>query len=235
MLVSIVCVTNRPSYINNLIENFSCQEFTDIQYIVVLNSSDFLESDKKKLFDIGAEIIEVPENYSLGYCLNMACLRARGDIICKFDDDDIYGNGYISEVYNLFQGNPEIDLIGKDSAYIYFQLEGDLWLRSRKKIDEKVVLFGATLSFRRSLMMIVSFRPISKGEDSWFIKDCLSLGRKAMNSSNRNFCVIRRSPESHTWKVENKLFKKESLFFLPEIIGNYRNSTDVRIKINKVS
>ena len=40
---------------------------------------------------------ELPASLPLGTCLNMATAAARGDVIAKIDDDDLYGPRYLDE------------------------------------------------------------------------------------------------------------------------------------------
>ncbi|MEH7083470.1 glycosyltransferase, partial [Neobacillus drentensis] len=92
MITVIVC-TNRQAFLPKIIENFERQTLEEKELIIVVNST-FIKVD-----GIGYSFIQIPEEVSLGACLNQGTRLAKYDFVTKMDDDDYYGPDYLNEVY----------------------------------------------------------------------------------------------------------------------------------------
>jgi glycosyltransferase involved in cell wall biosynthesis len=205
--VTVVTCTRRTNSFNNVFENYMRQEQKLKELIIILHD-DSMDINKWK--EAANEIsnvrfFQMNENISLGACLNFAVQQATFDIIAKLDDDDYYGPKYLNDSIKAFD-EVEADVIGKSTSYVYFQKEQILAIRHSgnencyvKHID------GPSLIFKKSVISVVKFRDISRGEDKWFCKDCLDHEIK-MYSVNRFHHIYMRhaNTEDHTWTIENR-------------------------------
>jgi glycosyltransferase involved in cell wall biosynthesis len=202
--VSIIACTMRPSYMVNIFSNYEQQKWKNKELIVILNKDDMdlLEwRERAKQFQ-NVRVYKLPEEYTLGKCLNWAIAMAKGSIIAKFDDDDYYAPRYLKEsVYALMDGKAPI--IGKHTSYVYFEETKALMLyragRENKLLGK---VKGGTLLFRKSVWLKVKF-PEDRvgGSDSHWLKNCITTGFKVYSVSKDYYvCVRREDTESHTQK-----------------------------------
>ena len=61
-------------------------------------------------------VIKLPSNLGLGLALTEGLKHASGDIIVRFDTDDVNISGRINELVHAFNINKSIDIIG---SYVY--------------------------------------------------------------------------------------------------------------------
>ena len=223
MNVTIVCITHRASQIDFLLSNIIKQNVQPNDVHIVCHGFEIKGKHKLSNLNCLVHVYSLSKKCSLGYCLNYAIKRTKTDIVVKFDDDDIYGSGYIQEVVTSFK-EKNVDIVGKLGGYIYFLASKNLmiWNESEYNVQTSVVK-GATIAFRKKLTDKVNFRSVNKGEDSFFLKDSLKVGASIYASSTKNFCVVRYDKNhEHTWKVDENAFRKSGRY----ITGSYE-LTDV--------
>lgn len=205
--VTVITCTRRPDSLNNIFENYYRQKQKIKELIIILHDNSMDQnkwSEEGSKFD-NVRIFQMDESISLGKCLNFAAARAAFNIIAKFDDDDYYGPKYLTDSIKAFY-EVEADVIGKLTSYVYFQKEQILAIRHMgnencyvKRID------GPSLIFKKSVLLKVKFRDISRGEDNWFCKDCIKKGIKIYSVNHFHHIYMRHANnEDHTWNIENE-------------------------------
>lgn len=205
MSVSVIASTNRQDCINNIMENFLRQDYEDKELIIILNHNYPL--DKNILDQIESTsniyIYRMGSSYSLGECLNYGIDKAKYEFIAKFDDDDYYGERYLtSSIYNLKKFNS--DIVGKTSIYIFFAIENILAYRNMNRDFKQVNrVKGSTLVFRKKLFEKNRFKDINLGEDKEFCKDAIKNGFKIISTDKEQYVYVRKKSHEHTWKISN--------------------------------
>lgn len=111
------------------------------------------------------ELIIVDDNVSLGEKLNVACERAKGDILIRFDDDDWSAPNRISDQVKRLQDYP-VDVTGYNSIY-FWDIRDNTASRYR---GAKTYCLGTSLCFKRSYWESNKFQHINFGEDLYFQK-----------------------------------------------------------------
>ncbi|KGM46290.1 glycosyl transferase family 2, partial [Neobacillus niacini] len=98
-MISIITCTVREHLISNIIDNYTTQLFQDKELIIILNHDGLdINLVKSSIGSVkGVTIYQLPQNYTLGECLNYGIEKAKYDVIAKFDDDDYYGPEYLTE------------------------------------------------------------------------------------------------------------------------------------------
>ncbi|RST76319.1 glycosyltransferase family 2 protein [Siminovitchia acidinfaciens] len=140
--ISIVTSTIKPQFMDNIFENFDRQNWEDKELIIILNKDDMkIERWKMKAGEYkNVSIYQLPEEVTLGECLNYGTEKAKHGYVAKFDDDDYYGPEYISQAMEAFE-NTDAVLVGKRTTYTYFKKEKILTMDSgrffRKSIYQK--------------------------------------------------------------------------------------------------
>lgn len=207
LAVSVVACTNRPAYMETLLHNYGRQRYPAKELIVILNGEDQRpDAYARAAARYGSvRVFAMPASASLGRCLNVGARLARHPLVAKFDDDDYYGPGYLSESVRILRATGA-DIVGKRAHYMY--LTGSKLLlhryydRANRYVDQ---VQGATLLVRRQVLDRVSFRDLSRGECVKFCADARASGCKIYAGSPCDFIAMRR-PKSrdHTWVVSDK-------------------------------
>ena len=98
--VSVIVATCRPENVKSAISNFAKQSYEEKELLLLLNNAEFdvssIEVQAAGLANV--RIVEIEGRPSLGACLNRGVEEASGDYIAKMDDDDHYGERYLSDM-----------------------------------------------------------------------------------------------------------------------------------------
>lgn len=206
-MFSIITCTIREHLINNIIENYTNQLLKDKELIIILNNDKMdINLIKGK---IGAtqrvSIYQLPQDCTLGECLNYGIEKASYDYIAKFDDDDYYGPEYLVESMNALQ-KTNANIVGKEEFFVFLKSMNALLLRGRGLSNRYVNhVGGATLVFEKLITDKVKFPKLVLGEDTEFQKNCINYGYRIYSTSRYNFAAIReKNANEHTWKISDK-------------------------------
>ena len=203
-MVSLVCVTKRKDYLNNIINNFTCQSYRNLELIIVLHGVDVEDDYYELCRNKAIKIIFIDCKLSFGHALNIGFLSSSGEYVFKFDDDDIYADRYVEESVDVFNRSSFVSVLGKSNIYWLLSEDGDFFIRRSMKNQ----LAGATIAMRRSLLKKTCFESLNIGEDSTFLQYCKQLSINCYSTSSENFCAVRYEVGHHTWDVTPALLKK---------------------------
>lgn len=213
--ISIITCTNRPKFFDNILENYKRQLYPIKELIIVLNKNGMNLSDyrKKASKSPHVSVYKMPENVSLGACLNYAVKQTKYPYIAKFDDDDYYSRHYLSEQKKAMLRS-KADVVGKRAFHVYLSRKRLLVLFLVKKQNKFVKwVTGGTLLVKKRVFHTVRFPNASLNEDLVFGKRCSAKSFKVYSSSPYNYVMVRRKNKtSHTWKVsDNYLLSGSSI------------------------
>lgn len=210
--ISIVACTNKEGYMNNIFSNYQNQILQEKELIVILNSDshDVNEWRKKAENYEHVRVYQVPEETTLGSCLNFGIDKANFKFVAKWDDDDYYGPAYLYEALKTFD-NTNADILGKRTIFMYFPATRELRLRfpGREFKFVKRVL-GGTIIAKKTVMQDVPFLNISLSEDSNFLKDARAKGYRVRSTSKNNYVYFRWDSNKHTWMPTKRYLNKTS-------------------------
>lgn len=213
-MVSIICCTMREQFMENVFRNYENQLMAEKEMIIVLNN-DQLQLAKWKararLFQ-NISVYQLPEETTLGECLNTAIQKTRYPYIAKFDDDDYYAPQYLQHAFDTLQ-ETKADVVGKRTVYMYFEDEKLLAINSprREKMLVRQGLKGATLFFHKEICEHIQFPALNLGEDTVFLRQCVKNNLKLYSADKRNYVCIRTFRSGHhTWNVNNDALKRKS-------------------------
>ncbi|MBP9707704.1 MAG: glycosyltransferase [Oligoflexales bacterium] len=212
-LVSVICVSNRPSYIDCVLENFRSQIYPSLEFIFVMNSDDFIESEVNEKFEElkNIKILRKPPEATLGECLNEARAHVNGKFFAKFDDDDEYGSHYIMDTILAFNFSGA-DIVGKKAYYAYVKGMDCTVLRfPDQEYRYSHIVSGASLVVKTEHTKDIQFAKVPKGTDTNFLNSCRDRGLRIFASDRFNFLVNRSaSKDQHTWKIDDQEFISSS-------------------------
>ncbi|GAA0137514.1 hypothetical protein YSY43_43550 [Paenibacillus sp. YSY-4.3] len=212
--ISIVACTSKPTFLNNIIENYHRQIYEDKELIIVLHSNKLdIEALRAKITDPNIKVYQRnPNAISFGYCLNYGVALSNKEYVAKFDDDDYYGEEYLSDLMDAFSYS-DAKVVGKLSFHSY--LHGSNKFVTRKPGNEyKYTSFlpGATFLIKREVFEKNMFRDIPRDIDGRFCFDCHANKIKLYSVDSFNLLVNRLSDKGiHTWKASDQLIIRQSL------------------------
>ncbi|MCL5779314.1 glycosyltransferase, partial [Limibaculum sp. FT325] len=216
--VSVIAPVHRASDLGNLCGSVSRQSWNNMEVIIVANgellNSDLVNNLQDSL-EKDAKVVHSNEN-QIGKILNEAADMASGDIIMRFDSDDIYLENYVeSSVRSMEFLNA--DVIGRSSYFVYIE-ELNMIFRHRPQpyfIDWKVsgpFAAGCSLCFNKKVFDDVRFlETVSLGEDTAFCRNVFMRGWRCYDVDPFNFVVMRRQEKSrHTWHAGDAILIEEA-------------------------
>lgn len=214
-LVSVVLPTRRPAFVAGILGMMAAQEHRRMEVVLVLHGlgpGDLPPEAGEACRRLGVRPLPVPASRTLGDCMSAGIRAARGELIAKIDDDDIYGPGYLAEAVSAFmQGAGEV--IGKAEHYTFFAETGELVLRfpGWSRGGDQRYLAGGTLLFPRALGLDPGFEALPRHVDSVFLRAVTAAGARLYATSRRHFLRRRFGGRHHTWEPEEGLLRQAAV------------------------
>jgi glycosyltransferase involved in cell wall biosynthesis len=210
-LVSLICVSHRPGFLEHALTNLRRQTYPEIEVIFVLNGDGFDRAavEERLAGWPRARCLVGGAHLTLAEGLNMALDQATGDYVAKIDDDDHYGPNYIADAIMAAEIGGA-DIVGKRSHYCYLEALDTLVIRfPRSEFEAASLIQGATIVAARRVVERVRFTPVRQGTDTIFLKACKEEGFSMLAADRFNFVYARRlDPRDHTWALDLGAFLK---------------------------
>ncbi|SMX87623.1 Spore maturation protein CgeB [Brevibacterium casei CIP 102111] len=205
--VSAVVSTNRPDHLRQILETHSRQVHSDKELVLVTHGFEPPMDLRAQAGDLGIEnlqIVTAAADLTLGVCLNQGIAAASGDVVAKMDDDDVYGDHYLSDQLAALRYSAA-DLVGKQAHYLHMRGRDLVILRFPEREHRYTdLVMGPTLMARRSTLLDNPFAERTLGEDTELQKRLVGLGARIYSADRFNFVQV-RGAHGHTWTVEDSL------------------------------
>lgn len=222
--VACILVTRRPELLPACLAWFDREHYPSKELIVVVHGDHGHGQALDQYAGTGGNIrlLTMGAEHSLGECLNFAISQSDAPYWAKIDDDDLYGDHYLSDLMS-YRAIRDFDLIGKPPQFLYLESGDELrwdqawhdhsWLLHAADGPRAVQVAGGTLLGRRETWDEVRFsRRRRAGSDSEFILRCYEHGHDLMVADGFNFARFRSASQGfHTWKVEDEELRTRSL------------------------
>ena len=209
--VAIVCVSMRPHLLDAVVANIQRQRGVDIEVIFAANSPDFDMERVDEAFAAfdRAVVIRPPEHTPLGSALNQTMDLTDARFIAKFDDDDLYGPGFLADSLRI-HGYAGAGVVGKHTYFARLESTGATYLRfPSNEFRYSGTLAGGTLVLDRDRIGDQQFEDISLGEDRAFLAQCHRRGFSTFSGDRFNFTQMRTG--SNTWTIDDATFLNDSI------------------------
>ncbi|MHA3948217.1 glycosyltransferase family protein [Cellulomonas bogoriensis] len=203
--VSALVSTNRPHQLDHVLRTVGSQSGLDVELCILTHG--WRVPDRKlraKAAEMGVKSVvhlDAEADVTLGECLNRLVDAASGDVVAKMDDDDIYGDLYLSDQLDALAYSGS-DIVGKQAHYVYAESLNATVLRfgeREKRVTDFVV--GPTLLTSRLVAREVPFPCVGRGEDTGFLRQASDRGASIFSSDRYNYLQVRRRAQDHTWKI----------------------------------
>lgn len=207
--ISVIASTKRPEQLPHLLAQVGRQANVEIELLLGTHGFKVSENELSELLAASGlshddvEIVELPEKYSLGACLNDLVTRSSMPLVTKMDDDDTYLPHYLEDLANAlnFSG---ADLVGKQAVYVHLDSDELLLRNPNKEHIFTNFVIGPTLFGYRETFLNNPFEERTTGEDTAFLKKVIANGGKIYAADRFNF--IQERVGQHTWNLSAEHF-----------------------------
>jgi glycosyltransferase involved in cell wall biosynthesis len=165
LVSGIMPTANRRAFVPRAIDYFLRQDYQPKELIIVDDGSDpigdLLPADERIRY------VRLSTTMTVGAKRNLACERARGEVIAHWDDDDWHASHRLRyQVEALLRSGA--DVCGLTTLLFYDVRTGRAW-RYVYPVGQRFWLSGSTLCYRRAFWARHRFANINVGEDAQFI------------------------------------------------------------------
>lgn len=226
--IGLIIPTHRPQNIDLIYANISRQSVQPAEVIIAVHGdmSHFHKLSEKFLKSDHVKHIHITKDKSVGFVLNRLVESSQCDLIIKMDDDDLYGNDYIRDLF-LTHVTTQCPIVGKAPEAIYFSKSDNTYirrpgLRSRHRIctPSKLVsgslrVSGSTLSGLRQHFLEYPFdEEVLNSVDSRYFEQYESQKFRIAIDDGYNYLTIRHTNiDTHRWKIRDEALKENALRF----------------------
>lgn len=217
-MVSIIAPVHRIEDLPNLCASVNRQTWQHKELVVVANGALANVEDLRSQLEVDCPLtLLVRTEGRLGQFLNAAVDASAGDIIARFDGDDIYHENYLRNMVASLEVM-HADVVGKDSVFVFMEASQKIVLAQCRDFfnyadSVRYHGTGSTLVFRRTVAQAVRFHEqVHRGEDELFYESCIRGGIAVANADPFNHVVVRKSDKAeHTWRAADFLSWKRLL------------------------
>jgi O-antigen biosynthesis protein len=232
-LISCIMPTfNRRPFVRLALQYFLAQDYPNKELIIVDDGTDRVGDMVEGLAN--AHYVHLPRRASIGSKRNLACRRARGEIIAHWDDDDWYAPNRLH-----YQAAPIIsgaaDLTGLVNTFVLELSDGNFWttlpqLHSKMFVGD---VHGGTLVYRRSLLAQgLRYPETNLAEDAALIRQATRRGKRLTRLPNPGIFVYVRHGRNAWSEFAPGIFLDPDGWervdpptaFPPEIVSTYRDA-----------
>ncbi|MDI9579123.1 MAG: glycosyltransferase [Thermobispora sp.] len=218
--ITVVLPTNRAGQLEHAIHQVARQRHRELQLVLVLHGIDIEPNVvREKALAAGIPDVKVrlaDPSLTLGEVLNLGIEVADGDYIAKMDDDNLYGEHYLSDLIRAFD-YADAEMVGKGAHYTYFPATNTTVLRLPGLEHRYAHLIqGATILAKADLLREMRFEPVNAGEDTRLVRRCKEEGVRIYSADRFNFVYMRSAdPTTHTWQAPDyKLLRNAQFCFV---------------------
>jgi glycosyltransferase involved in cell wall biosynthesis len=220
LVASVISPTMRTEQVGQIVANFDRQRYAHKELIVVVNKDQQAYAEMQAALSHRPEIkvCLMPNDQYAASTLNLGVQASGGDYAFRFDDDDYYGEDYLSDSMLMLQAD-SADFLGKFASFVKINGQETVYVRRQANPDRSLKTYsarefahkdaaisGATFGVRTALLRKYPFPDVSlaaadtsylellrtKAPDARIVKtDCFgyTIGRDD-------------DPTAHTWRVE---------------------------------
>lgn len=210
--VTALLVTKRPEFLAQAVAAIDAQTYSELEIILGLHGFSLtaemrgaVEQCRKPL-----EVVSIPPNVGFGEALGLVTARARGSLLTKFDDDDIYGPEHVWDLV-LARHFSGANVVGKGAEFVYLE---PLKVTVRRRGVESetyagVVTGGTLLLSRGDLEAVGGWRPVARSVDRGLLDRIHRSGGLIYRTHPLGF-IYRRHLEGHTWDPGLEFFLRNT-------------------------
>ncbi len=191
--VSVLMPTMRPSNVTRCLENFAKQSYPRKELILILNNAEFdIEAVQREAESVpNVQVLYVDGRTTIGDCLNRGVEAASGKYIAKMDDDDHYGERYLSDSV-LAASFSNAEIVGKGLLFVYFEaVDATALFEWTSEHTFMSFVTGGTLFVQADVAKDIPFDSVSLREDTNFQRSAVRAGCRIYSADRFNYIRVR--------------------------------------------
>ena len=217
--VSVLMPTMRPQNVAHCLANFKRQAYRNKELILILNNAEFdVDAIRRDVESIpNAQVLHVEGRTTLGDCLNLGVEAASGEYVAEMDDDDLYGERYLSDSV-LAASFSDAEIVGKGVYYVYLESTETTALRENtpEHAFTTSLVAGNTILVQTDAANDILFSSLIRGEDTDFQRRALQAGCRIYSTDRFNYLrVWDHKLSERSWKVSDAEFREKCRDFTP--------------------
>ena len=212
--VSITLATRRPENIDVWAPIVALQSYRPLQAVAALHGAHWSAADEFRIRSIlepsgiDVQTVRVDQSKELGEVLQAAASRSDGDVLIKWDDDDLYSTTHVVDLLRArhYSG---AEVVGKAGDFYY--LQGAHTTVRRVQAPHEIfspTLAGSALTIGRDdLRAVGGWDPLPRREDAALVEKVRRAGGRSYRTVGFGLLVIRRADSAaHTWNPGDGVF-----------------------------
>lgn len=210
--VSVSIATRRPENIDLWTSLVAAQNYRPLQVVVGLHGSRWTAEHKSRISqrfsdaDVDLVLLGLGDDATLGDVLNATFERADGEVLVKWDDDDLYSTSHVMDLLRV-RHYTRATIVGKAAEFVYLQCADHTIRRDQGPVELfSPTLAGGTLAIdRRDISEVGGWGRLRQGVDADIISRVLRSGGTSYRTAGFGYLMIRRANgASHTWQIDNE-------------------------------
>ena len=216
--VSVLVATRRPEFLRRVLHSVAKQDYPNLELVLALHGDGFVSDTVATAMgglSISVRIVRVGRERPLGAVLNAAAAAARGELLAKMDDDDVYGRHHVWDLLLAHRYSGAM-LVGKGIEHMYFA-SGNETIRRNSGYAEchNIYLAGGTLMIARyDLERVGGWRELPYGEDQALIEDVLRAGGAVYRTHGAGYVLVRHG-HRHAWQFDENRYRGQAEIVRP--------------------
>ena len=206
-LVSILLVTRRPELLERALSAVRRQSYPRLELILGLHGEGFgAVASGAAGPTTPMRVLRLDAAWTLGSVLNAATEAARGTLLTKMDDDDLYGPDHVWDLV-LAREYSQAPLVGKGGEFVYLAASNKT-IRRMSGGGERygtTIAGGALMIARHELDRIGGWRRVPRHVDQALLNDVAQAGSKVYRTHPYGFLLVRHG-RRHTWVMDDARF-----------------------------
>ena len=211
--VSVLLATRRPELLPSALRAVARQDYPNLDLVLALHGDGFdadtLARTLRGSLSIPVQVVRVGAGRPLGAVLNAASAAARGALLTKMDDDDLYG-GHVWDLVLAHQYSGAM-LVGKGMEYVYLAASDETIRRNSGYAEcHNIYLAGGALMIARDdLERVGGWREVPMGEDLALIESVLRIGGAVYRTHGAGFVLVRHG-RGHAWPLDEARYRRQA-------------------------
>ena len=217
-LVSVLVATRRPALLPRAVRSVAKQDYPRLELVLALHGDGFDPDGIARALsgtEVAVHVVRVASERPLGAVLAAATDAARGEMVAKMDDDDLYDRHHVWDLVLAHQYSGAA-LVGKAAETVYLA-DADATLRRRVGDGERYdggIAGGTLLIGRTDLDRAGGWPPLPVGEDRALVDGVRRTGGGVYRTHGFGFVLVRHG-QRHAWQAGSDRFRTHAELVRP--------------------
>lgn len=210
--ISIVLATRRPEYVVPALAMMAAQQYDAFEVILALHGvgaeDRAMAAAEARNADLPYHVLDVDPEVPLGGVLNEAIRHCSGQVVTKWDDDDLYGVHHLLDLAIALRYS-RAGLVGKAPEFLHFLEDDRTILRNfgGQEAWSRVMAGGTLTAPRLALEEVGLFAPLPRSVDHYLKLAVERAGLGVYRTHGFGFVLGRRA-HGHTWMPDAAHFER---------------------------